>query len=164
MRELDKSANQRCKHQRHTGCQIYERRPHSCRLWSCSWLVDEATADLRRPDFSHYVIDIMPDFVTAVQQGGERIEFPVVQVWVDPKYPHAHRDPALRTYLAKRGEEDGAAAIIRYGASDGFVLIPPALNTAGEWIEHRDGIADREHTAAEKHRVVGDLMARAVGL
>lgn len=164
MRELDKSANQRCKHQRHTGCQIYERRPHSCRLWSCAWLVEEAAANLRRPDFTHYVIDIMPDYVTAVQEGGERVDIPVVQVWVDPKYPDAHRDPALRAYLARRGEEDGAAAIIRYGASEGFVLIPPAVSGRDEWIEHRNGISDREHTAVEKHRVVGDLMARAVGL
>lgn len=106
----------------------------------------------------------MPDFVTAVQESGERIDVPVVQVWVDPKHPDAHRDPELRAYLARRGEEDGAAAIIRYSEGEGFVLIPPALNAAGEWIEHRDGIKDREHTAAEKHRVVGDLMARAVSL
>lgn len=160
--ELNKSSGERCKHQRHIGCQIYDHRPTSCRLWSCRWLVEDDTAALRRPDFSHYVIDIMPDFVTAVPaDGGEAIAIPAVQVWVDPKYREAHRDPELRAFLARRGEEDGAAAIIRYSSTDGFVLVPPAL-TGGEWVERRDGISEREHTAAEKHRVAGDMMVRAV--
>jgi hypothetical protein len=117
---------------------------------------------LRRPDFTHYVIDIMPDFVTAKQDDGQAFQVPAIQVWVDPKYPDAHLDPELRLFLARRGEEDGAVAIIRYDSGDGFVLIPPCMTSDGNWMERRDGIKEREHTAAEKHRVLGDMMVRAV--
>lgn len=161
-RELNKAASQRCEHQRHTGCKIYDQRPSSCRLWSCRWLVEDDTATLRRPDFSHYVIDIMPDFITATEPGKEPIQIPVVQVWVDPRYPEAHRDPELRAFIARRGEEAGMAALIRYSSSRGFVLFPPAL-TGGDWIENRDGVGDREHTAAEVYSVVPDQLAKAVG-
>lgn len=91
----------------------------------------------------------MPDFVTAIEDGKEPVQIPVVQVWVDPRYRDAYNDAGLRSYLAERGERDGMAAIIRYSSSDGFVLFPPAL-TGGHWVENRDGVSDKEHTAAEK--------------
>lgn len=160
-RELNKPALKRCEHQRHTGCKIYDQRPPSCRLWSCMWLLEDGTAGLRRPDFSHYVIDVMPDFVTAVRDGDERQHIPVIQVWVDPKHRNAHRDPELRAYLARRGEEEGAAALIRFSSNEGFVLFPPAL-TGGDWVENHDGVSDREHTAEEKFAVLQSTMSDAV--
>ena len=37
--ELHKAAGQRCKHQiTGKGCRIYERRPTSCREWTCLWI------------------------------------------------------------------------------------------------------------------------------
>lgn len=144
VRELNKGANQRCDHQRHgKGCAIYPQRPHSCRVWNCRWVLEDDTADLRRPDHSHYVIDVMPDFVTVQNnETGEQQHIPVLQVWVDPKFPHAHREPALRRYLLRRGEE-GMAAIIRYDASDGFVLFPPNMVPDGKWHEQRGQSVDR---------------------
>jgi hypothetical protein len=157
VRELTKVAGQRCKFQRHSDkgcCKIYERRPPSCVMWSCVWYASpEEAGDMRRPDRTHYVVDIMPDFVTAVDQASgltQRID--VVQVWIDPFHPEAHRDPALRAYLARRGERDGMAAIIRLNSDDAWVLIPPALNN-GQWQERRgnpnDKSEDRTHTAKE---------------
>lgn len=161
-RELDKPANQRCRHQRHTGCQVYPKRPQSCRLWSCRWLVGDDTADLRRPDLAHYVVDVMPDFVTAVQEGGERQRIPVVQVWIDPRHRDAHKDPALRAFLERRAEAEGMAALIRYGSTDGFVLFPPAL-TGGGWMENHDGVHGEQHSAEEVMAVAPQQVARAVG-
>jgi Putative zinc- or iron-chelating domain len=111
--EFYKPAGERCPHQRTgKGCAIYAKRPACCAFWNCRWLVNNDTADLRRPDRSHYVIDIMPDFITLTEEGKESANVEVVQVWVDPKYRDAYKDPALMDYMARRGEE-GIATIIR---------------------------------------------------
>lgn len=141
--ELHKGANERCKHQRHTGCTIYAKRPFSCQAWNCRWLLNDDADDLRRPDHSHYVIDVMPDYVTARDNNtGTEQHCQVVQIWVDPRFPDAHRDPALRAYLLRRGE-DGIASIIRYSASDGFVLFPPNMSADHQWHEQRGETVDR---------------------
>lgn len=158
VRELQKGAGERCKYQRMSkGCTVYHtnRMPPSCQLWTCAWLNGNGTAGLRRPDFSHYVVDIAPDFVTAVHDDGGRQTIPVVQVWCDPKFPNAHRDPALRAYLQRRCVEDGFAAIIRYNASDGFVLFPPPM-TGGEWVENaRTSVGGPEHSQADIAKALG---------
>jgi Putative zinc- or iron-chelating domain len=158
--EFSKPAGERCPHQRHhKGCMIYASRPASCRLWSCRWLTGEDTADLRRPDRSHYVIDITPDFIRVDPTDGNNPDtnVPVVQVWLDDGYPDAHKDPALRAYLLRRAEE-GIAALIRSSASDEtFVLIAPPMTDNGEWLEHRTGKREREHTAEEKVAALGKM-------
>lgn len=132
--EIDKLANTKCKHQRHhVGCTIYKTLPMSCRFWNCRWLVNDDTGDLSRPDRSHYVIDIMPDHVTA-EYGGVSGNIEVVQIWVDPKYPNAHRDPALRRYLERRAVEN-TIGIVRYGTSEAIVLLPPTMTGESDWIE-----------------------------
>jgi hypothetical protein len=155
MPELKKAAGQRCRYQRAgKGCTIYPRRPPQCQLWSCRWLVQpEDTADLLRPDRSHYVFDLVPDYITATEDG-ERQNIEVVQVWVDPDYPDAHRDPALREYLAKLGER-GIMALIRYSAMDGFTLVPPAMMQDRQWHESHTGMKETEHTAADRAAVLG---------
>src|SRR5262245_7944415 len=137
MPELQKHANERCRHQKFgVGCAIYSKRPMSCAVWSCRWLLNQDTADLRRPDRSHYVIDMMPDSIEIVNnETGARIEFFVIQVWVDPKYPNAHRDPALRAYLMRRADQDAMPAMIRYGSQHGFILFAPSLSVTGDWCE-----------------------------
>jgi hypothetical protein len=147
--EFDKPAGERCPHQCVKGCAIYPRRPFGCRFWNCRWLVNDDTAELRRPDRCHYVIDIMPDFVTAVDNGtGQRRTVQVVQVWIDPKHPHVHRDPALRAYLARRAEQ-GIAALIRFNERDAFVLLAPALSSDRQWHEITGGLAERQHTGKQ---------------
>src|SRR5262245_37028912 len=63
--DLDKPAGERCKYQRHgKGCTVYKsyKMPTCCRVWNCRWLVNDDTQDQSRPDRSHLVIDIVPDF------------------------------------------------------------------------------------------------------
>jgi hypothetical protein len=126
--------------------------PASCRLWNCAWLVDDQTADLRRPDRSHYVIDITPDFVTLQpHDGSPETNIPVLQIWIDPKYPDAHRDPALRAML----DLNRAAALVRYDSKNAFLLMPPSIASDGQWHEQvsRDS-AKPQHTAQEVHDVL----------
>lgn len=133
--ELNKPAGVRCKHQKvNLGCKIYANRPYSCRVWSCRWLADPLTAGMHRPDRSHYVIDLELDGISITQNEGDAPEnLIVLQVWVDPAHPHAHRDPALRAYMLRLN----LAAIIRYGSTDAFVLFPPTMMAEREWSEQR---------------------------
>lgn len=162
VRELAKGAGEKCKHQRfNKGCLVYHRPdkgfPVSCALWNCAWLGEaEETANLSRPDRAHYVIDVMPDFVTIDPgDGSGRQQLPVIQVWIDPHYPDAHRDPHLRAYLALRAEREHCAALIRSNAKDGFVLFPPALAADGQWHEKHSTMPPvPTHTAKEVFSVV----------
>lgn len=148
--DFAKPAGERCRHQRTgKGCAIYATRPSNCRLWSCRWLTNADTADLRRPDRSRYVIDPTPDFVTSVNnETGERHDIAVIQIWVDPKTPDAWRDPALLAYLDRQGQK-GSAAIIRYNDKDAFTLFPPAMSSDRQWHEIRSGIKDTTHSVSE---------------
>jgi hypothetical protein len=148
--EIDKPALTRCAHQRHgKGCSIYDKRPMSCRLWSCLWLTDEATSDLSRPDRSHYVLDPVPDYVTATYDDQPSQDWPVMQIWVDERHPDAHRDPALRAMLDKFM----VMSIVRTGSDAAFLLCPPSRHPEGIWEERRsnvnmDRVRDPERTAA----------------
>ncbi len=151
LREFGKDAGVRCKHQRHNvGCAIYDRKPLSCMLWSCRWLVGEDVADLPRPDRVGYVLDIMPDFITVQDnESGEEVNVQVVQVWVDPARHDAHRDPHLRDYLLRRAREN-TAALIRYGSEgDAFVLLAPPMTSSDEWVEVGSKTCGREHDILE---------------
>lgn len=153
--EIRKPAGKRCVHQRHTGCQVYRREgfPDSCALWSCRWLVRDDTSDLRRPDLSHYVIDVMPDTVWGKPNGSDdEIALDAIQVWIDPKYPEAHRDPALREFISRRAKE-GLITIVRYSATDAFCIIAPPLSV--DWIETPRQEATR--TTPHKDRLVAML-------
>jgi hypothetical protein len=154
VRELRKPANHRCQHQRRTGCAIYERRPMSCAVWTCRWLAGDDTAELRRPDRSHYVIDLVPDFVE-LEQEGHRLKVPVVQVWLDPDYPDAWRDPALLAWLERRAAE-GKACLVRTSSHEAFSVFAPALSNDGQWHEVRHGKVEPQHSAHEIIRAQGE--------
>lgn len=152
---LNKPASTKCQYQRHgKGCTVYRTRrmPAECGLWVCRWLVNDDAADLGRPDRTHYVIDVMPDFVIAQDEGQEPIRIGAIQVWVDADYPDAHRDPALRAWLDRRGRDDGLVAIIRYNDKAGFTLVPPSLTGNGQWREIQSNVQTRE-TLAELMKV-----------
>lgn len=158
VRSLGKGAGERCKHQRHhKGCAIYTKLHQiapECRLWNCRWLLNDDAGELARPDRSHYVIDVMPEYVTVEEpDGGPTHKFRVVQVWVDPKHPDAHRDPALRDWLERR---QGWAMLVRYSGHDGFVVFPPNLAADGQWHEVMSNHpAEVNHTAADLVRHFG---------
>jgi len=151
VKSLGKAAGERCKHQSHSkGCKIYERRPNCCRLWSCAWLMGEQddTQDLRRPDRSHYVIDCMPEFVEVTYDGeDETHRIPRVQIWIDPRYPNAHEDPALRRFLMRRGEQR-VLGLIRSNSEDAFVIWPPNMSEDGQW-HMQTGNLEEAHSVEE---------------
>jgi hypothetical protein len=148
VRSLDKPAGRRCQHQRHgLGCMVYARLnavSRECHEWNCRWLVDPDTAGLPRPDRCHYVIDMMPDYVFIAEANRS---MPVVQIWVDPAFRNAHREPKLRAWLDRLAREHGVMAVVRWDSRAGLVLIPPSMNVTGEWAEKATaGTADQGST------------------
>jgi hypothetical protein len=154
--EIAKPALARCPHQKHgKGCGIYARRPMSCELWSCRWLVDESTQDLPRPDRAHFVIDMIPDFITYTEEGKPPQHMEVIQVWLDPAYPDAHRAPSFRRWL----NEQGKPAIVRTNSKDGFVVFPASTTGGRGDIEHRSAVmAEHTHTLEEKAAALGGTL------
>jgi hypothetical protein len=97
----------------------------------------------------------MPDFIGCRNgDDGEVVNMPVVQVWVDPKFPAAHRDPALRRYLGAIGQ----IAVIRYGSRKCMLLVPPSMTSDGEWMEREEQPQDSwvEHSAADVLAVMAE--------
>lgn len=141
VRELGKLGNQKCRHSRHReggACTIYhdaDKLPESCRLWSCRWLL-EPSLSLPRPDRSHYVIDILPDWVRVTEDDKVRQQ-PVLQIWCDPGFPNAWRTPACRAFIERQARESGMITIIRYSENpeDGLSVIPPSMTVDHEWLE-----------------------------
>lgn len=160
VREIGKKAGVRCQHQKFgKGCKLHGTRnmPSACVLWNCRWLVETIPSELSRPDRAHYVIDMMPDYIT-LEQDGRTANMQVVQIWVDPKYPDAHRDPALRRWLAKLGEEEWTAALIRYNERDSITIFPPAISDDGQWHEvgkEKVKRVEREHSLADIATALG---------
>jgi hypothetical protein len=165
VRELDKKANERCKHQRHgQGCTVYQKpaMPMACVYWSCRWLLEQDTKDLRRPDRSHYVIDVMPDYVTVVDNTtGAQTNIEVVQIWCDPDYPDAHRDPALREYLMRRARE-GVAALVRFSSQKALHLMAPPLTEDRQWHEIEGAHMRPTHSLVDTMKAL-DYTARKQG-
>ena len=156
---LAKGANTRCRHQSFAkGCKVYATpaMPNCCSLWQCRWLVQpDETRDLSRPDRSGFVLDILPDFIRALDnETGVETNLECIQVWVDPKRPDVHRDPALRAYLERRAAE-GIVALIRYNSSDGFVLIAPPMNQSRAWLEIKTSQSEAEHHLSDVAAALG---------
>lgn len=148
--DFEKPAGERCPHQRHgKGCAVYKRRPFGCQIWNCRWLVADDTADLRRPDRAGYVIDLMPDFVTLVDNatGGKR-NVQVVVIWVDRSEAWRH-DRALSDYMLRRGAQ-GIATMVRFNERDAATIFPPNMADDGLWHEWPRGQAQAvpQHTDA----------------
>lgn len=159
--DLGKPALQRCRFQRHgKGCTIYHQPakgfPFACGAWTCQWLAGEDIGS--RPDRAHFVVDMFPDYVTLAAP--EEMTIMVIQIWADPAYPDAHRDPALRAWLER---QDGYAAVVRYGNDKAIFLAPPRMNDKRVWFEKTTDLrAEHQHSfeqvlaaAASPSRVAG---------
>lgn len=136
---VDKGANTKCRHQSFArGCAVYGRAdmPNACRVWSCRWLLAmPGTERLSRPDRAGYVIDVIPDVIVVEDhETGQARKIEVVQIWLDPKRPDAHRDPALLAYLEGLAAR-GIVALCRRNERDAFTLVAPSLNTERRWLE-----------------------------
>jgi hypothetical protein len=154
VRGLGKGAGERCQNQRGLGCKVYHAKgfPIECGLWNCRWLIDPTTTKLLRPDIAHYVIDIMPDFITAHADDGREVKLPVLQVWCDPKFPNAHRDPSFRAWVIQH--EPNCAVLVRYDEMKAILLIPPQMSDTHDWEEkgesdERMRMENRTHRADE---------------
>lgn len=133
--DFNKAAGERCPHQRHgKGCSVYQRRPCGCRLWSCHWLTGNDTADQRRPDRSHVVMDPMPDFIRCYDTPDQQETIQVCQLWCDPGYRDAYKAPEVRAWMQRRALE-GFPTLVRFSSSDGVVVFAPELTGTGEWVE-----------------------------
>jgi hypothetical protein len=105
----------------------------------------------------------MPDFITLVyDETGALTNVEVVQIWVDPSYPDAHRDPALRAYIERRGEE-GIAGIVRYSELRAITIFPPSMSKDGEWHEVTHGQVKPERTALERFEGIASARKVKVG-
>jgi hypothetical protein len=125
--------------------------PLCCSLWNCRWLTEDRTQDLRRPDRSGYVIDVMPDFVTVRNDlTGDFMHIPVLQVWVDPlRKDDWETDEALFAYVERLGREEKMAALIRFGEEKATFIAPPAVNPEGKWFRHDSSVGGPTHTATD---------------
>jgi hypothetical protein len=108
------------------------------------------TAAMRRPDKCGYAVDPMPQEVLIDDRPAL-----CVQVWVDAARPDAHRDPALRTYLAYIAQRYGYLAIVRWGdgtkqaGREAMILVPPFISQEQEWIERRSPMLSQEAMAVK---------------
>lgn len=130
VREVNKGAGERCRHQSSKGCAVYHKLgfPPSCAAWSCRWLIDDDAAKLARPDRSHYVIDMMFDLIgIRNEETGETQEMTALQIWVDPAFSEAWRDPALMQYA----DVHSIPMLIRYDNKRGFAAFPPSVTGKG---------------------------------
>lgn len=120
------------------------------------WLIDPTTISLDRPDRSHYVLDIMPDYIEVIPDDKEPIKIPVVQVWVDPKHRDAYQDPALLKFLEGRFNRFQQLALIRYSATEAILLLPPAISPTKDWyIQASNTTHGPEHSVREILEVIG---------
>ncbi|HEX3412850.1 MAG TPA: hypothetical protein VHT00_14115 [Stellaceae bacterium] len=131
VKELQKAAGQRCRHQKHhKGCAIYPHRPQACAEWSCRWLTDSDTTALARPDRAGYVIDMLPDEIAVTPDGGERKVYLALQIWVDGD--GWKDDEALTRYILKKAHE-GIPTLIRYDKRRSVGILAPPLSSDGKW-------------------------------
>lgn len=151
-RPLNKPAGVRCEHQCAKGCRIYNRRPEVCQYWNCGWLYQPETHAVRRPDRVGYAIDPMLQTILIDHQPVD-----VIQIWVDPRRPDAHLDPALRDYLTAMAEKHRLLAIVRWSHptpqadQEAMVLAAPCLTVDGQWHEHRNKMITASDMAEKLH-------------
>lgn len=123
----------------------------SCAIWNCRWLVDRDCGQLPRPDRAHYVLDIIPDFVTLQPHDGSPPQhLAVIQVWCDPAFPDAHKAASFRAWL----DGQRMCALIRYNSRDAFLLAPPSVTGDG-WQEQKGNSTEKSHTLQEKAAALG---------
>lgn len=108
--ELEKPAGRWCVHfRRGRGCDAYEARPASCRVFNCTWLLTEALDESWKPTVSGFLMHA---------DAGRLI------VECDPSRPHAWRAAPDREMLelwAARGQE-----VLIFAGRRGLRLNPDA--------------------------------------
>jgi hypothetical protein len=97
----------RCQHERSfpyagtPGCAVYDRRPQSCRVWSCQYLLEGWPDDLR-PDRCGVVVDPAPDLMRI---GGREVA--ACQMWVAAGFENAWMEDPVRALVLAAVTEVG---------------------------------------------------------
>ena len=87
--ELNKPAGKWCDNVHlGKGCEIYENRPHSCRVFTCGWLSNETFGDHWRPTRCKMVVCMNRD------ASGD-----VLQVYTDPSNPNGYEKEPFATEI-----------------------------------------------------------------
>jgi uncharacterized protein len=129
----------------HPGCSVYQTRPHSCRSWSCMWLLNEDWPDELRPDRCGIVFDKNPDAITV--DGKEK---PCVQAWVTPGFADAwERKPVSDVVLTLL--HHGLAVLFRLSPTEGFVVL---RDKKGRIVKTGATPLSNDSTAAEVERLI----------
>jgi hypothetical protein len=151
VRSIEKPRDTWCSHcDPSRGCKIYDDRPLDCKLWSCLWLIDGDAAERLQPKRYHCVFDVMIDFI-----GVNGVDNPVAQLWVDPAYPLAYRDPAVHAEIERLGRTYQVPTLVRLNWR-GIIVVPACLTGNGVSFEHESKLSDR--------RTWGDDAWQAIGL
>lgn len=133
-----------CPHQRAVfdkagpGCDIYAQRPHSCRSWSCGWLLNEDWPEALRPNRCGVVVD--PEFDLCAINGVERR---AAQIWVGRGYEEAFQDgdvfdlvmsvlQVIDTILWRLPPADGKGRARALMLVDGKLGVGPITETTNE--------------------------------
>jgi hypothetical protein len=156
--EIGKAAGGRCQYQRAgKGCSIHARKPASCSLWNCRWLVNDDTDDQLRPDRSHIVLDMMPDVVRITDEHGGNPEMvPVIVAWVDPDYPDAWKAPAFQRYLLRQE----VPVLLRLNSSEsiGTILPPKVTGQPRLFLKESKLGKDMPNTLEAKAKALGGVL------
>lgn len=144
--EIKLAAYQRCPHLAGAesvkrGCSIYDRRPFSCRQWSCSWLIGDLP-DRFRPDRLGIVIDPLPDMIRV-----EGVEIPVAQFWVMPGHEDDWKKPDVINLIHEMIEL-GVGVLWRMKDPDGGQL------ACAFWRDAK-GAYQRSHTSKSNEELIG---------
>jgi hypothetical protein len=89
------------------GCRIYDKRPFSCRTWSCAWLSGDMDMEMR-PDRCGVVIDPIPDTIKV-----NGVTVPAAQFWVLRGFEDAWKDQPILDIIV-HVVETGVAVLWRH--------------------------------------------------
>lgn len=140
--DIGKPANKWCQHAKiGHGCKIYADLPDSCRNWSCLWVLEGTWPAELQPNKSHVIFDMMTDQVAAVQDSGRIDQHEVIQLWVDPDYPEAHRAKVVRDMIEFIAMSYGLSTLARIGGR-GILIAAPPLTSDRRWMEKTSILED----------------------
>jgi len=108
--ELKKPPLAECSHCHVMGCSIYKDRPKECREFNCIWLMDNSLPEELKPSKSHVVLSNIEHDVSI--QG---IEVPskTIIVHIDPYFPTAYKEGAMKVFLNKELKAGTALIVVR---------------------------------------------------
>ena len=96
-----------------TGCLIYNRRPKSCREFTCQWLAGDMPLGMR-PDMAHFALEKLPGV-------------PVVLALLDRRWKGDWRTPAVTAALRRQYQDKGVTVV----GTDGKALLTEGATSEG---------------------------------